>query len=243
MSPIFPSVEAFATNTAACRNTVAGPTGSSATLGAGWVFVAALLPELMLAQPLTTRDPRLRLGMRVTAHNTAFSLTYPDTALGWAYRMTYDDPYFAAGIEAEYGPFALFRVRLDLSEARVYWAGGGALALFPAVGLDLFCEPPTTWRLLPYLWAGGQLTRYFGHQEEPEVIDLRFLTGFERHIRAGLGGRFMLSRRVDLFCEVQLFSEDTYPEVDASEHGAGHWLIGRFGLCQAHLGARWALAK
>lgn len=187
-------------------------------------------------------DPQLRLGGRVTSHMSGFQVTYVDTTQNLQYRMTYDDPYWAVGLEAEYGPMWLFRVRLDLVEARVFLEGAGAVAIFPAVGLDLMCEPPVRWRLLPYLWGGGQVTRYFGDQG-PTVLDPRFITGTERHIRAGAGARFALSKAVDIFCEVQVFNEDTYAWVDAHAHEAGHWIVGGIGLGQAHLGVRIAVTK
>jgi hypothetical protein len=173
---------------------------------------------------------------------TGFQVTYLDTTQNLQYTMTYDDPYWAAGLEAEYGPIWLFRVRLDLAEARVFWAGAGAIALFPAMGLDLMCEPPVHWRLVPYVWGGGQVIRYFGDQGH-NVLDPRFITGTERHIRAGVGARFVLTKTVDLFCEVQAFNEDTYAWVDADAHEAGHWLVGAIGLGQVHLGARFAVTK
>jgi len=186
--------------------------------------------------------PQLRLGGRVTAHMSGFQVTYPDTAQNLQYRMTYDDPYWAAGLEAEYGPIWLFRVRLDLAEARMFWAGAGAIAVFPAVGLDLMCEPPVHWRLVPYVWGGGQMTKYLGDQG-PTVLDPRFITVTERHVRAGVGARFALTKAVDIFCEVQVFTEDTYVWLDADAHEAGHWLVGSIGLGQVHLGARFSVTR
>jgi hypothetical protein len=187
-------------------------------------------------------EPQLRLGGRITAHASGFQTTYLDTTQNLQYRMTYEDPYWAVGLEAEYGPIWLFRVRLDLAEARVFWEGAGAIAVFPAVGLDLMCEPPVHWRLVPYAWGGGQLTRYFGNQGS-RVLDPRFITVTERHIRAGIGTRFVLSKAVDIFCEVQVFNEDTYASVDAYNHEAGHWIVGGIGPSRAHLGARVAVTK
>ena len=201
---------------------------------------AFLLLVLTATQALA--GPQLRLGGRITAHTSGFQLTYSDTAQKLQYRMTFDDPYWAAGLEAEYGPMWLFRVRLDLAEARVFWEGAGAIAVFPAVGLDLICEPPVHWRLVPYLWGGGQVTRYFGDQG-PTVLDPRFITGTERHLRAGVGARFALSKAVDIFCEVQVFNDDTYAWIDAYAHEAGHWMVGGIGFGQAHLGVRVAVTK
>jgi hypothetical protein len=187
-------------------------------------------------------EPQLRIGGRATLHLTGFRVSSMDTAQGLEYRMTYDDPYWALGLEAEYGPVWLFRARLDLAEARLFTEGAAAVAVFPAIGLDLMFEPPVRWRLVPYLWGGGQVTRYIGYQDTL-VLDPRFITGTERHLRAGLGARFTVNAAVDVFSEVQLFNEDTYAWIDARDHEAGHWRVGSVGLGQAHLGVRFAVSR
>ena len=186
--------------------------------------------------------PQLQLGGRAAAHLSSFQVTYQDPTQDLRYRMTYEDQFWALGLEAVYGPLWLFRVRLDLAEARLFWAGAGALSVLPTPGADVMLYAPMYGRFKPYVWAGGQVTKYIGNQD-PDVIDARFATGTERHIRAGIGATHALTPAIDIFLEVELFEEDTYLDVDAYASMAGAWVTGGMGIHQVQLGARFTVTK
>src|SRR5512136_1834045 len=89
----------------------------------------------------------LRIGPRLTWNpNTVIeSWAGPDDTLGLhPFSMVTDQPYVSAGLEAEYGPFLLFRVRAELAQVRVCTAGGANITLFP-LGGDIIVEPPFNW--------------------------------------------------------------------------------------------------
>lgn len=179
-------------------------------------------------------SPSLRIGAKLINDYSGFYITCFDTTGKELFRVICDDSYWGCGIEAKYGPLFIFCLRLDLAELRIFKAEGGAFVLFPILGGDIICEPPFKWRVLPYVWGGGQITTYWGGQG---TLDTRFLYGPEYHVRFGIGARYTLSSRIDLFGEIQLFSEDTY------RVNGGHWIVGSIAVDKIQLGARFALDK
>ena len=184
-------------------------------------------------------SPRFQIGTKIMTDNSSFNLTYYDTNGKEMFIVTYDDSYWGWGIEAKYGPLLIFCFRIDLAELRLFKAGGGSFVMFPVLGADIICEPPFDWKILPYLYGGYQLITYWGNQGTP---DTRFLFGPEYHIRFGIGTRYSLNQRIDIFGEVQLFTKDTYTEINP-EYIGGHWIVGSIAIDKIQIGTRLAFSK
>ena len=196
-------------------------------------FIISLISFQLIA------SPSFRIGNKIITNNNSFNITYFDTTGKEMFRVTYDDSYWGWGIEAEYGPLLIFCLRVDLAELRLFKAGGGSFVIFPALGGDIICEPPFDWRVLPYIYGGYQLTTYWGNQG---TLDTRFIFGPEYHVRFGIGTRYSLNQRIDLFGEVQLFNEDTYTEINP-EYIGEHWIVGSIAVNKIQIGARLALSR
>jgi hypothetical protein len=200
---------------------------------AGIVLIAA-------AEPLG-----LRIGPKVTYNpNTAVESYYgPSDTLGLnPLHLVTDQPYVAAGLEAEYGPFLLFRLRAEVAQVRAYTSGGANITLFP-LGGDIIIEPPFNWRVLPYAYFGGELVPFsFGSSSLVDSSTVIASPG--RHLRAGIGGRVALTPRIDAFAEVQAYSDDLsqlYPEPGIGGFSQSEATL--VGLAKAHAGVRFLLAR
>jgi hypothetical protein len=161
-------------------------------------------------------------------------------SFGEVSRITYMDAYKGLGIEAVYGPIGWAYGRAELAGVRFFDAGGAALVVFPTAGLDVLIEPQFRWRLLPYVWAGGSYTGHWGNQG---TSDPRFSRFGDLHslyeMRAGLGLEYRLSRRVNLFAEIQTLS-DLSVLAPSPDRGVAQWLyFDVVGLCRADMGFRY----
>ncbi|MCX6844213.1 MAG: hypothetical protein NTX53_18285, partial [candidate division WOR-3 bacterium] len=101
---------------------------------------------------------------------------------------------------------------------------------------------PTQWRVKPYVWIG---VRTAGYTQSSSVYE--FHPDAETHWRGGLGVKYRLTDKIDLFAETQLYQQDNWWDgVDYLDGGA--WMVGSsmtevVGLVNAGIGARFALGK
>jgi hypothetical protein len=207
------------------------------------ILVAVAVSVLIAAaEPLG-----LRIGPRLTynPYTSVESYYSSDDTLGLhPLNLVTDRRYISAGLEAEYGPLLLFRLRAEIAQARVYTSGGMDVTLFP-VGGDIMVEPPVRWRLLPYAYFGGELVPFsFGGSALEDSTTVVASPG--RHLRAGIGGRFALTPRIDLFAEVQAYSDDLsllHPDFGAGFFGFSRTEATLVGFAKAHAGVRFLLAN
>jgi hypothetical protein len=155
-----------------------------------------------LATSFALATPSIRLGGRGTSVLGSSYAGWNDS-LGEITRITYEDAYAGVGIEAVYGPISWAYGRAELAAVRSFFAGGGALIVFPTTGLDVLVEPQFQWRVLPYVWGGGSYAGYWGKQDN---ADPRFSVRSLYELRAGIGVEYRLSPRVNLFAEIQVLS-------------------------------------
>ena len=172
--------------------------------------------------------PAFRIGTNLTTHLGDAWSSSGDTTVREVYEKTSVGP----AVEASYGPvFGVLTGRLDLAQVDIFTSGGAAFRLFPMLGLDLMAEPPTQWRVKPYVWAGVRTTAYT-QQSFSGVYE--FYHDSETHWRGGLGAKYTLTHRIDLFAETQWYASDTY---------WGGAMTEVIGLVNAGIGARFALGK
>lgn len=172
--------------------------------------------------------PAFRIGTKLTTHLGESYSSSGDTTM----RVVYDKYSVGPAVEASYGPvLGLLTGRLDLAQVDVFTSGGAAFRLFPMLGLDVMAEPPMRWRVKPYAWVGVRTT---GYTQPPFTGVYEVYHDSETHWRGGLGVKFSLNHRTDLFAETQWYSRDTYWE------GA---MFEAIGLVHAEIGARFALGK
>jgi hypothetical protein len=203
-------------------------------------FSAAVLCVTLAIATLALSAPSIRLGGRVTSVNGTFSAGWDDS-LGEVSRITYVDAYKGMGIEAIYGPVGWVYGRAELAGVRFFNAGGGALVVFPAAGLDVLVEPQLHWRVLPYVWGGGSYAGYWGKQDN---ADPRFWPSGKLNslyeLRAGIGVEYRLSRRVNLFAETQTLVYLSVLAPSAVRGFPQQWRLDGYGpMARADLGFRY----
>ena len=184
--------------------------------------VCLVLAGVALAQPT------FRIGTKLTTHLGDAWSSSGDTTVREIYEKTSVGP----AVEASYGSvWGFLTGRLDLAQIDVFTAGGAAFRLFPMLGLDVMAEPPTRWRVKPYVWVGVRTTGY----TQPSFSGVyEFYHDSETHWRGGLGVKYRLTSRIDLFAETQWYARDTY---------WGGAMTEVIGLVNAGIGARFALGK
>ena len=187
----------------------------------------------------------LRIGPRLTynPNSSVESFCGPNDTLGLnPLNVVTDQPYISAGLEAEYGPFLLFRVRAEVAQVRAYTSGGVDVTLFP-LGGDIMIEPPFNWRVLPYAYFGGELVPFnFGSSSLVDSSTVIASPG--RHLRAGIGARVAITPRIDAFAEVQAYSDDLSPLHPEPDFGGFSQTEGTLvGFAKAHAGVRFLLAR
>jgi len=189
--------------------------------------------------------PSFRIGTKLTGHLGESYSQWEDSAQTLVVREVYEKTFVGPTVEASYGPaWGFLSGRLDLAQVSVFTSGGAAFRLFPMLGLDLMAEPPVGWRVKPYVWIGVRTT---GYTETSTPSLFEFQHDSETHWRAGLGGKFRLTRRIDLFAETQWYARDSYWE-GVQMYPDGSFLAGSsmtevIGLVSAEIGARFALGK
>jgi hypothetical protein len=150
------------------------------------------------------------------------------------------DAYRGLGIEAVYGPIGWAFGRVELAGFRFFNAGGEALAVFPPTGLDVLVEPQFRWRLLPYIWGGAYYTGYWGSQGTPDArFSVLGLFNSLYELRAGIGLEYRLSRRVNLFAEIQTLSDLSVLAPSPFRGAAQGVLFDAVGLDRADVGFRY----
>jgi hypothetical protein len=199
----------------------------------------AVVYLMLAAASIALASPSIRLGGRGTTWNGTTYIADLDS-LGEVTRITYDDAYKGVGIEAVYGPIGWAYGRVELAGVRFFRAGGGALVVFPPAGLDMLIEPQFHWRLLPYVWGGAYYMGYWGNQG---TADPRFSPSGHLHslyeLRVGIGLEYRLSRRVNLFAEIQTLDNLSVLAPDARRGFPQWWHFDVFGLPRADIGFRY----
>lgn len=189
--------------------------------------------------------PSFRIGTKLTWRNGTVSSGWFGTPENPLFQINFMEPSVGPTIEAVYGPaWNVLSGRIDLVQASAFTAGGVAFRFFPMLGLDMLVEPPVNWRVKPYVWAGVRTTAYAWMPKTDYEV---FRPESETHWRGGLGAKYRLSRRVDLFAEMQWYAFDQWwmgftEFEDGTVIGAGTQYEG-VGLAGAELGVRFALGK
>jgi hypothetical protein len=184
--------------------------------------------------------PQLRIGTKLTWRGDAGSSVWYDEHPAPIAEFSYGEQFGGGTIELSYGPIWGVSGRLDVAQVGFLFSGE-VWRLFP-LGVDLTFEPPTDWRAKPYAWAGGSFCDYANVSQTDFMPELTLL-------RAGLGARFDISRRVGLFAEAELLSSTS-----ANKDGLVQFANGgdirvvetkppAFRLAGLELGARFALGK
>jgi hypothetical protein len=166
--------------------------------------VQAAAACLVLAAVASAR-PAFCIGPKLTWRGDAGgTMWYNDQNFAFV-EQSYGEEFGAVGVEATYGPIWGISGRVDVAQVG-FLESGQSFRLFPALGIDLMAEPPVTWRARPYLWAGASVGSYRGVTGGASFL---LLDGDETHLRAGLGAKYRLSRRVELFAEGRFFALDS----------------------------------
>ena len=199
--------------------------------------VCLILAGIALAEPV------FRVGTKLTWHAAAGTVTYNNGDSVPLVEISSGDEYAGPAVEASYGPFWGLSGRIDIAQVGIL-SDGQMFRLFPTLGLDLLAEPPLDWRVKPYLWAGTSLVGYNarpGNSMALSVID------YGSHWRAGLGGKFRLTRRTEFFAETQLFAYDKWWDGPAlfpdGSFMSGGPVVDIIGLRSVEFGARFAFGK
>jgi len=188
--------------------------------------------------------PSFRIGTKLTWHEGTSAVTWgrSDDTL---FKVVFFQPSVGPTVEATYGPaWGVLTGRLDLAQASIFTEGGVALRLFPMLGLDVLLEPPTSWRVKPYLWAGVRTTGYYWMPSRNYDV---YQHDCETHWRGGLGGSYRLNERIDLFAEMQWYARDDWWEgFVIFEDGSalpGGLTTESVALSRVEVGVRFALGK
>ncbi|MEO0069352.1 MAG: hypothetical protein ABIK18_00975 [candidate division WOR-3 bacterium] len=197
----------------------------------------------LLFAGIALASPTMRVGTKLTYHSGYGTGTYSDTTGKPVAQVSYGEPFVGPTVEACYGPIGWFSGRVDLMQLAFFTTGGAAFKIFPMLGLDILAEPPLSWRLKPYIWAGMRLVSYGGL---PETEPPTYHHDSEVHYRAGLGLKFLLNPKVEIFAETQLFSHDLWWDGVIVLAGLrnGHFAgLETCGFNSAELGARFLIGR
>jgi hypothetical protein len=179
------------------------------------LVAVAVLVMVASAEPCGLRIGPMATYSVITWEGTDF---FPGETLG-PRSLTLVDArsYASGGLEAEYGPFLFFRLRAEVAEVRAYTTGGVDVTLFP-LGGDIIAEPPVRWRVLPYVYFGGELVPLsFGSSSLADSNT--YIVSPGHHLRAGIGGRVVLTPRIDAFAELQVYTDDLFATEPAPDIG------------------------
>ncbi len=184
-------------------------------------------------------EPSFRIGTKVAWHGAEASSESYDTAGELIERVVYERFSVGPAVEASYGPvWGVFTGRLDLAQLSIFTSspGGAGFSMFPMLGLDLMAEPGTRWRVKPYAWIG---VRTAGYTLSSSVHEIHRDAATE--MREGLGLKFRLNSRTDLFAETQMYQR--YNDWEGIDGSWGEPIMEAVGLVNAEIGARFALGK
>ena len=186
--------------------------------------------------------PQFRIGTKVALHGDQSYEDLYDSAGVPDARVVYERFSVGPAVEATYGPVLGFLTgRLDLAQVSFARDGVG-FSLFPMVGLDMLAEPPTQWRVKPYVWMG---LRTAGYTQSSSLYE--FHPDAVTQWRGGLGVKYSLTPRVDFFAEAQTYEQkNAWNGVDYVNRG--EWVVSwssveGVGIVNAGIGARFALGK
>ena len=189
--------------------------------------------------------PQFRIGTKLTWYDGEESSTWHDSTGAPVVKVSYDKAFVGPTVEAVFGPaWNVLSGRIDLFQVSVMTSGEAMIVgrLLPMLGLELLVEPPVGWRVKPYVWMGARTS---GYTEDP-IFPIHQYDS-QTHLRGGLGGKYRLTRRIDLFAETQLYSRDSWWDgVRVLPDGSftGRWMESEVvGLVSAEIGARFALGK
>jgi hypothetical protein len=179
--------------------------------------------------------PGLRIGPRITYFIPYGGMESYDSTGRLLLRTIEKQEYVALGVEAEYGPLLrVLRVRTELAHVRFYTHGGLEMLTFP-LSADLSVEPPVSWRFRPSAYFGGTLTSgILGSSSLEDSLTLAVPE--EEHVRAGIGFRYALNPRIDIYTEVQLFSRDATNSLEGGI--ADRHMVWGIGIDRLHAGVR-----
>ena len=195
--------------------------------------VCLVLAGVALAQPT------FRIGPKVTWHGGESYMDVLDSTGRTIARVIYERFSVGPAVEASYGPvLGILTGRLDLAQVSISTSGigGAGFSLFPMVGLDVLAEPPTQWRVKPYVWVG---LRTAGYTQSPSIYE--FHPDAETDWRGGLGVKVRLNSRIDLFAETQMYQR--YNDWEGIDGSWDEPIMEAVGLVNAGIGARFALGK
>ncbi|MBN2464892.1 hypothetical protein JXD38_04635 [candidate division WOR-3 bacterium] len=198
------------------------------------MYAAKTAGVCLVLAGIALAGPSFRIGTKLTWHGAEAYSESLDTTGAPISRTVYERFSVGPAIEASYGPvWGVFTGRVDLAQLSIFTSspGGAGFSMFPMLGLDVMAEPPTQWRVKPYAWVGVRTT---GYTQPPFTGVQEVYHDSETHWRGGLGVKYSLNHRTDLFAETQWYSRDTYWE------GA---MFEAIGLVSAEIGARFALGK
>jgi len=108
----------------------------------------------------------------------------------------------------------------------------------------VMAELPVDWRLKPFVWVGARAPAYI---ESFASSPFELPHGWGTHWGGGLGAKFALTKRIDLFAEAQLYANDIWRDGVSTLHEGS--VTSRLsgtevsGLVGAEIGARFALGK
>ena len=183
--------------------------------------------------------PSFRIGTKVTWHGAeAYSESF-DTTGAPISKVVYERFSVGPAVEASYGPvWGVFTGRVDLAQLSIFTSspGGAGFSMFPMLGLDLMAEPGTRWRVKPYAWMG---VRTAGYTLSSSLHEIHREAATE--LREGLGLKFRLNPRTDLFAETQMYQR--YNDWGGIDGSWGEPTMETVGLVNAEIGARLALGK
>jgi len=188
---------------------------------------------------LALAGPTFRIGTKANWHGAeAYSESFDSTGMPIE-RVVYERFSVGPAVEASYGPvWGVFTGRLDLAQLSIFTSspGGAGLGLFPMLGLDVMAEPGTQWRVKPYAWMGMRTAGY-------TLSSSRSWThpAASTELRGGLGLKFRLNSRTDLFAETQTYQR--YNDWEGVDGSWGEPIMEAVGLVNAEIGARFALGK
>jgi hypothetical protein len=211
------------------------------------VYAAGTAGVCLVLAGVALAGPSFRIGTKLTWRSDASSFGIEYDQFGEQVVMVnYDDEFVGATVEAVYGPvWNILSGRIDLYQIRVHPDDAQfEFFLFPMLGLDVMVEPPVDWRVKPYVWVGARPTVY---TESFASSPIGFQSGLGTHWVGGFGATFTLTKRIDLFAEAQLYSNDIWRDGVGILHEGS--LTGRLsgtevsGLVGAEIGARFALGK
>ena len=190
--------------------------------------------------------PSFRIGTKLTWRSDAGSSGLVYDRFGEPVVMVnYDGGFVGATVEAVYGPlWKVLSGRIDLYQVRVYPPDARTeFRLLPMLGIDVMAELHVDWRVKPYVWVGARDADLESFGSSP--VELQHGSG--SHLWGGLGAEFALTKRIDLFAEAELYSDDFWrdefsivPPGSLTDRVTGTEVSGLVG---AELGARFALGK